>query len=41
VIRRGAGSDHADLTALLGKRVVLGAMSGIAKPRKDTADHTT
>lgn len=31
--------DHADLTALLGNRVVLEAMSGIARRRKDAADH--
>ena len=33
--------DHADITALLGNRVVLEALSGIARRRKDERDGTT
>lgn len=31
--------DHADITALLGNRVVLEALSAIARRRKDLAEH--
>ena len=33
--------DHADITALLGNRVVLEALSAIARRRKDARDGTT
>jgi agmatinase len=33
--------DHADITAALGNRVVLEALSGIARRRRDAADGTT
>jgi agmatinase len=33
--------DHAEITALLGNRVVLEALSGIARRRKDEQDGTT
>jgi agmatinase len=33
--------DHAEITALLGNRVVLGALSGIARRRKDARDGVT
>jgi len=33
--------DHADITALLGNRVVLEALSAIARRRKDERDGTT
>jgi agmatinase len=33
--------DHADITALLGNRVVLEALSAIARRRKDHRDGTT
>jgi agmatinase len=33
--------DHADITALLGNRVVLEALSAIARRRKDQKDGTT
>jgi agmatinase len=32
--------DHADITALLGNRVVLEALSAIARRRKDARDGT-
>ncbi len=33
--------DHADITASLANRVVLEALSAIARQRRDTADGTT
>ena len=33
--------DHADITAMLGNRVVLEALSAIARRRRDAADGTT
>lgn len=33
--------DHADITASLANRVVLEALSGIARRRRDAADGTT
>jgi agmatinase len=33
--------DHADITALLGNRVVLEALSAIARRRQDDRDGTT
>jgi agmatinase len=33
--------DHADITALLGNRVVLEALSAMARRRKDDRDGTT
>jgi len=33
--------DHADITATLGHRLVLGALSAIARKRRDDRDGTT
>jgi agmatinase len=33
--------DHADITAILGNRVVLEVLSGMARRRKDARDGTT
>jgi agmatinase len=33
--------DHADITALLGNRVVLEVLSGMSRRRKDDRDGTT